>query len=318
MPMRPRTRASLCALAVATAWWLAPELTAEQAQPAGETVQAWKVPRTPWGDPDFQGFWTNVNEALTPLERLVEFGERLFLTDEEWKAREEVNEKEWRGRERPVETGVASRRASRIIDPPNGRFPPMTEGGKKRQAAMNEARNLMRGPEDAPLYSRCLTRGILSMLPTFSNMYYQIVQSPGHAAILYEQIRDARIIPLDGRPHVGEDIQLWMGDPRGRWEGDTLVVETTNFRDGALDAGFIASDALHVVERFTRVSPNEIEWQATVTDPKIYTKPITVALPLRTENAGDQVFEYACHEGNYNMEGALRGSRAREAAEAAK
>ena len=194
----------------------------------------------------------------------------------------------------------------------------MTEGGKKRQAAMNEARNLMRGPEDAPLYSRCLTRGILSMLPTFSNMYYQIVQSPGHAAILYEQIRDARIIPLDGRPHVGEDIQLWMGDPRGRWEGDTLVVETTNFRDGALDAGFIASDALHVVERFTRVSPNEIEWQATVTDPKIYTKPITVALPLRTENAGDQVFEYACHEGNYNMEGALRGSRAREAAEAAK
>ena len=130
--MRPRTRASLCALAVATAWWLAPALTAEQGQPAGETAQAWEVLRTPWGDPDFQGFWTNVNEALTPLERPVEFGERLFLTDEEWKAREEVNETQWRGRERPVETGVATRRASRIIDPPNGRFPPMTEEGKKR------------------------------------------------------------------------------------------------------------------------------------------------------------------------------------------
>jgi hypothetical protein len=156
------------------------------------------------------------------------------------------------------------------------------------------------------------------MLPTFSNMYYQIVQSPGVVAILYEQIRDARIIPLDGRPHVGADIRLWMGDPRGRWENDTLVVETTNFRDGTLDAGFIASDALHVVERFRRVSANEIEWQATVTDPKVYTRPVTVALPLRSENAGDQILEYACHEGNHNMAGALRGTRAREAAEAAR
>ena len=208
--------------------------------------------------------------------------------------------------------GVASRRTSRIIDPSNGRFPELTREGQERAASLAEARERFAGPEDAPLYARCLSRGVLSMLPTFSNMYYQIIQAPGYVAILYEQIRFVRIVPLDGRPHIGVRIQLWMGDPRGHWEDETLVVDTTNFTDGSMDAGFIASDALHVVERFTRVTHDEVEWTATVTDSKMYTTPITVALPIRNDEAGEQVFEYACHEGNRSMDLGLRGYRVRD------
>src|SRR5262245_45138927 len=212
-----------------------------------------------------------------------------------------------------MEVSVPSRQASRIIDPPNGRFPALTPEGERRKAALKIADDRMAGPEDAPLFTRCMSRGILSMLPTFSNQNYEIVQSPGWVAILYEHVRVARLIPLDGRPHVEDGIRTWMGDPRGRWEGDTLVIETTNFRDGSLDAGFVASDALRVVERFRRRSAEEIDWQATITDPKMYTAPITVALPLRNAPVPDQIIEYACHEGNYRiMELKLSTARGRE------
>jgi hypothetical protein len=243
-------------------------------------------------------------------------GERAWLLDDEWRARanaatQMLNERGGRG----VDSDVPSRQASRIIDPPNGRFPPLTPEGEHRKAALKAAEARMAGPEDAPLYTRCITRGVLSMLPTFSNMYYEIVQSPGWVAILYEQVRVARLIPLNGRPHVENAVRQWMGDAVGHWEGDALVVETTNFRDGTLDAGFVASDALRVVERFTRVSAGEISWQATITDPKVYTAPITVALPLHNSPVPDQIFEYACHEGNERtMSGMLRGARASERA----
>ena len=285
-------------------------LAGQQASSAEQTDRAWSVPHTPWGDPDLEGLWTNRREATTPLERPVELGERLILTDEEWAEREAASQKTWGPRAfRGVDVGVASRRTSRIIDPSNGRFPELTREGQERAASLAEARERFNGPEDKPLYSRCLSRGVLSMLPTFSNMYYLINQAPGYVAILYEQIRFVRIVPLDGRPHIGDRIQLWMGDPRGHWEDDTLVVETTNFKDGSMDAGFIASDALHVEERFTRVAHDEVEWTATVTDSKLYTMPITVALPIRNDEAGEQIFEYACHEGNRSMELGLRGYR---------
>ena len=285
-------------------------LTAQLTSSSDKAAGAWSVPRTSWGDPDLQGLWTNRREATTPLERPIVFGERRFLTDEEWEAREAASQREWGGRDfRGVDVGIASRRTSRIIDPPDGRFPTFTRERRERAAALAEAKERMDSPEDAPLYSRCLTRGVLSMLPTFSNMYYQIIQAPGYVAILYEQIRFVRIIPLDGRFHITPEIRLWMGDPRGHWQDDTLVVETTNFRDGSMDAGFVASDALHVVERFARVARDEIEWEATVTDPKVYTKPITVALPIRNDEVPEQIFEYACHEGNRSMALGLRGSR---------
>ena len=274
----------------------------------------YKVPRTPWGDPDLQGIWTNIAEGQTPLERPAAMGTRAVLTDAEWQARVDGAKKQSGDLAlRGVDVDVPSRQASRIIDPPNGRFPPLTPDGQRRQAALKAADARMAGPEDAPLFTRCITRGVLSMVPTLSNMYYEIVQSPGWVTILYEHVRVARLIPLDGRPHLEDGIRSWMGDPRGRWEGGTLVVETTNFRDGTLDAGFVASDALRVIERFTRTSAGEIAWQATVIDPKTYTAPITVALPLHNRPVPDQILEYACHEGNErNLELKLSIARFRE------
>ncbi|MGE0393600.1 MAG: hypothetical protein AB7I25_08470 [Vicinamibacterales bacterium] len=258
-------------------------------------ARPWKTPRTAWDDPDLQGFWTNIGESFTPLERPVSMGTRTVINDAEWQERLAAYNRMANGRS---EVAPPSRQASRIIDPPNGRFPPLTPEGVRRAAALKAAEARMEGPEDAPLYTRCMTRGILTMLPTFSNQHYEIVQSPGWVAILYEHVRVVRTIPLDGRPHVDDAIRTWMGDPRGRWEGDTLVVETTNFRDGTLDAGFVASDALRVVERFRRTSASGMEWQATLTDPTMYTAPVTVSLPLTRDLETDQILEYACHEGN--------------------
>jgi hypothetical protein len=284
MTRRTRFLALGCAVA-----WLGTVVLAQSA------ASPWKTPRTAWGDPDLQGFWTNIAESFTPLERPVSIGTRTVINDAEWQERLAAFTRMANGRS---EVSTPSRQASRIIDPPNGRFPALTPEGTRRVAALKAAEARMEGPEDAPLYTRCMSRGVLSMLPTFSNQHYEIVQSPGWVAILYEHVRVARTIPLDGRPHVDDAIRTWMGDPRGRWEGDTLVVETTNFRDGSLDAGFVASDALRVVERFRRTSVGEMQWQATVTDPKMYTAPITVSLPLQKDAVTDQILEYACHEGN--------------------
>lgn len=263
---------------------------AAQAKPAG-----YVVPRTPWGDPDLQGFWTNIAESFTPLERPVSMGTRAVITEAEWQDRVTAMRRMANGRS---EVSVPTRQASRIIDPPDGRFPALTPAGTRRMADLKAAEIRSAGPEDLPLYTRCLSRGVLSMLPTFSNQHYQIVQSKGWITILYEHVRVVRVIPLDGRPHEDDAIRTWMGDPRGRWEGDTLVVETTNFRDGSMDAGFVASDALRVVERFRRTAAGTITWQATVTDPKMYTAPFTVSLPLTRDTETDQILEYACHEGN--------------------
>ncbi len=204
-------------------------------------------------------------------------------------------------------------RTSLIVDPENGRIPPLTEEAEARQASqfVNFARFLKpEGPEDTGLTVRCISYGVPNLLTGY-NSFFQIAQSPTHVVILQELIHDARVIPLDGRPHLDEGIRQWHGDSRGHWEGDTLVVETTNY---AATSGSISArgggDNLRVVERFTRVGPDTIRWDVTYDDAETWTQPWTAMIALHKSEAA--IFEYACHEGNYAMEGILAGARAQD------
>jgi hypothetical protein len=206
-----------------------------------------------------------------------------------------------------------------VVDPADGRVPPLTPGAQKTAAARAAlSRRPPEGPEDLGLPERCLlwpTAGP-PMLPSAYNNNYQIVQTPGYVMILVEMIHDARVIPLDGRPHLPASVRQWMGDPRGHWEGETLVVDTTNFTSKTHFRG--SNENLHVVERFTRSGPNTILYQFTVEDPVSFTKPWAGEVPL-TKSEGP-IYEYACHEGNYSMTNILKGTRLqeREAAQALK
>jgi hypothetical protein len=294
------------------------------------TTKSGSVLRTSWGDPDLQGLWTNT--TTTPFERLPETPDKAVLTDEE---RVEVNRKvvERLDQDRPrpgvvpyndfwYERGTLSNRTSLIIDPPEGKLPPLTPEGKKRLddlAASRKARPadswLDRSPSD-----RCITRAMPgAMMPGFYNHNYQILQTPGYVTILVEMMHDARIIPLDGRPHLNPQIRQWLGDSRGRWEGSTLVVETTNFTDKAFENGGVTrafGANQRMVERFTRVGPNAIDYQFTIEEPGTFTRPWTVSAPMTKMET--PLYEYACHEGNYSMTGILSGTRADEKAAAAK
>jgi len=208
------------------------------------------------------------------------------------------------------------KRTSLIVDPPDGRLPPLTEEAQKRRAGYGLlGRNRIPvGPEDRGLSERCLTFGVPDLLAGY-NSYYQILQTPGYVVIAMERIHDARIIPLDGRPHVPQAIRQWHGDSRGRWDGNTLVVETTNFSPKTSFRG--SAENLHLVERFTRVAPDTLLYEFTVNDPTTWTGPWTAMIPLKT--TADKIYEYACHEGNTGMVGILAGARAQEAvAEAGK
>ena len=215
---------------------------------------------------------------------------------------------------------VPTRRTSLIVDPPEGRIPPLTPEAEKRRAALAEVRKT-RGPADHPedrnLWERCLTRGLpTAMLPQVYNNNYQIVQTKDHVVILAEMIHDARVIPLDSRPHQPAHLRYWMGDSVGRWEGDTLVVDTTNFTDQTNFRG--SGENLRLVERFTRTAADILTYTVTVHDPGTFMRPWTIELPVRRSDG--EIYEYACHEANYGLEGILRGHRAEErvAAEAKK
>ena len=284
-------------------------------------------PRTPWGDPDLQGLWTNT--TTTPLERPDDLKGKQVFTDEE------LPEQDRRVAERVsfdrapragnpgtynefwVERGSLSKRTSLIVEPPDGRLPPLTPEEQKRTAERTAARKTSPadGPEVIGVFTRCITRGMPgAMMPGFYNHNYHILQTPGYVVILVEMVHDARIIPLDGRPHVGQNIRQWLGDSRGRWEGNTLVVETTNFvniTDRNI-ANFGTSETARVIERFTRVDADTIDYQITINDPATYTKPWTAAIPMTKLEV--PLFEYACHEGNYAMPGILAGTRAEEKA----
>jgi hypothetical protein len=200
-------------------------------------------------------------------------------------------------------------RTSLITDPSDGRLPPLTSEAQKRQASVTAIRGRRpEGPEDRSLSERCITFGAPRLAAGY-NSYYQIVQSPDSVAIVMETIHDARIIRLDGSPHPPSAIQTWLGDSRGHWEGDTLVVDTANYKAGAF---MNASEKLHVIERFTRTGPGTLKYEVTVEDPKTWTKPWSVRIPL--SRSEDAIYEYACHEGNLSMAGILAGARAEEKA----
>lgn len=293
--------------------------------------------RTPWGDPDLQGTWTN--QTLTPLERPAEFAGKPVLTEAEAAAYEarlrQQNNADIRtpGTRRDVtvayndvwwdrgERIVADRRTSLIVDPADGRIPALTPAAQARAEAVRKQNAAMGDNpgswEDVDAYTRCIIRSALPRLSTGYNNNYEIVQTPGYVAILQEQIHDTRIIPLDGRPHLPRTVGQWLGDSRGRWDGDTLVVETTNFTDEARGSTFReATKNMVLVERFRRVDANVIDYQFTVSDPETWTRPWTVKMPWNREPG--LMYEYACHEGNYGLANTLRAARKAEAAQTQK
>ena len=308
--------------------------SAQTAQTAPTADQAWTHPRTPWGDPDLQSIWTN--ETITPFERPVENQGKPFLSEEEAaeiEGRIAQRRAAGDGKSAPGSVGaynqiwldagtrfLSTRQTSLVVDPPDGRVPTRPSAEAKRdydKAHAKESYDYM------SVWDRCITRGVPgSIFPAGYNNAYQILQIPGYVVIVYEMIHDTRVIPLDGRPHVSPKIRLWMGDSRGRWEGDALVIETTNFTDKGWIASNSASrrikgipqtEALHVVERFSRVSADTINYEVTIEDPEIYTSPWKIAMPL-TRNPDYRMYEYACHEGNKAVELVLGGARAEEKA----
>ena len=285
------------------------------------------TPKTPWGDPDLQGTYTN--KTITPLERPEALGDKEFLTAEEVAAQNRASATRASSERRAELTperdlalaynqvwwdrGTATGRTSLIVDPPDGRLPPLTLAAEQRQAARREHRRLHAYDswEDRPLQERCMTYQRAPPVPSGYNNTYHIVQAPGYVAILNEMIHDVRVVPLDARPPVDGRIRQWNGDSRGHWENDTLVVETTNYRDTTTWRGFPGSRALRAVERFTRVDADTINYRYTIDDETTYTRPFTVELPL-TSPAGYVIYEYACHEGNISIAHVLNGARAQE------
>jgi hypothetical protein len=293
----------------------------------------WTPPRTPWGDPDLQGTFANDNEYATPLERPAEFAGRQLkdLTAEELTKMRQTAQQRMIAALPGASTGAPrgpdtwwlenldlSKRNQPwlIVDPPDGKIPALTPDAQKRAGGRVRS-SFIGGPFDSPEdfnpLERCITRGVPgSMIPVMYGNVYEIVQAPGYVVITYEIVHEARVIPLDGRAHAGEAIRLHMGDARGHFEGNTLVVETTNFTRLAAYRG--ANPAtLHIVERFTRVAPDRIEWTATMDDPMTWTRPWTIAMPLTSDPQPVMAFE--CHEGNYGLKNIL--SAAREAEKAA-
>ena len=298
--------------------------------PNTTSAKKWTTPRTPWGDPDLQGSFSNTSENGTPLERPEIFegrkledikGEELAAIKREAQKRTVENfqgplhapEGWWQ----PDLNMTKGSQAWLIVDPPNGKIPPLTPEATQRAAARAAARrNSGRGPadswEDRSLYDRCITRGLPgSMMPAIYGNSYQILQAPGYVTIVYEMIHEIRVIPLDGRPHAATSVRSYMGDARGHWEGDTLVVETTNFRDEGIyrNANPVT---LRVLERFTRTAPDTVKWSVTINDPATWTAPWTFSMPLTKEEG--PVLEYACHEGNLGLMNILSAARAEEKA----
>jgi hypothetical protein len=290
------------------------------------------------GRPDLQGLWSFA--TITPLQRPKEFAGREVLTAEEVaKLEDQAVQNEFVDRPPPpgstgaynrfwIDAGtkaVATRRTSLIIDPPDGRMPPLTPHGKERAAALDARANAAAAPEDLTTWDRCLL-GFNAGPPLIGggyNAYVQLFQTPNYVVLLTEMVHDARIIPLDGRPPLPSNVRQWRGDSRGRWDGDTLIVETRNFRPegtGTLslknvDLGFSADENLHLIERFRRLDADTLQYEYTVNDRTIWTQPWTVSMTM--QRGGEPMYEYACHEGNYGLSGILSGARATEKAASA-
>jgi hypothetical protein len=323
---------------------LGPEPAAGQvSQPAASKTRAVgreTAPRTSWGDPDLQGRWTNT--TTTPLERPSDLAGKQELTPAERAQRDAAAGRDYTPRAGDpgaynqfwTEPGKSSAQTSLIVDPADGKLPPLTPEAKKYADALEALRRPERPASWAELnpYDRCITRGLPgAMMPGFYNHNYLIVQTPTYVAILVEMIHDVRIIPLDGRPHLGPGLRQWMGNSRGHWEGQTLVVETTGFTDKIREftghaqrllngdrvgtyQGSFGTPTLTLVERFTRVDADTMDYRFTVTDPATFTRPWTAATPML--RVKEPIFEYACHEGNHAVPNVLSAARAQERAEA--
>jgi hypothetical protein len=325
------------ALSGALAWLAAAPVGGQApavAASAGEAATApYAPPRTPDGQPDLQGFWTN--STYTPLERPADVNKELYTLEEalEREARGAARDSEQTepgttsdvhydftqfGLDRSQSPFARNLRTSLIVDPPDGRIPPVTAEGQQRAAERAAARRALGGPYDAvenmPLGSRCVVMGGSGppLMNAGYNSNYQIVQAPGHVMILTEMIHDARIIPLDGRPQPPAGARQWTGISRGRWEGDTLVVETTNFNGRNPFRG--ASENLRVIERFTRVADDQIRYRFTIEDESTWASSWTAEAPM--QKTVGPIFEFACHETNYGIANILAGARASEKAAA--
>jgi hypothetical protein len=325
---------------LAAAVYTTPVAHAQTNAPARTTPKtSGVVARTPWGDPDLQGTYSNSNESGIPMQRPAEFaGKRLEdVTPSELVAL--IKERRERQQQTALTIGgtadndtgagpshwyengdARNSRAWMVSDPADGEIPALTDQARQRAAAVRAARRggdgyfigPFDGPEDLTLYVRCITRGLPgSMMPAIYGNSYQIVQSPGYVTIRYEMVHETRVIPLDARAHLTDKIHLYMGDSRGHWEGDTLVVETTNFLEQSAYGG--ASDRLKVTERFKPSRKGVIDWSITFDDPATWVRPWTFGMDL-TRNEAEPVFEYACHEGNQGLQGILSAARAEERA----
>ena len=301
------------------------------------SAQRGAAPRTPWGDPDLQGTWSSEAELSVPFERSTQYGDRKFLTEAEFVQRQkqtatqlqsdlaefEVFTADTRNAGAVgsatsppphwLERGKASRRTSLVIDPPDGRLPATVAGRGRGRGALAAVGTFggatFNGPQDLSLWERCITRGVpAAIFPTVYNANVRIVQGPGVVAITYEMIHDTRVIPIAAAGHVGTAIRGYHGDSRGRWDGDTLVVETTNFSEKSNYRG--SRETLKLVERFRR-DGDGIVYEVTVDDPQTWTKPWTAALTLERQAEGS-LFEYACHEGNNSMRNILSAARQAE------
>ncbi len=306
------------------------------APPPAGARSTWTPPRTEWGDPDLTGIYSNSDESGIPFERPARFdGRRLEdITPQELEAlrveRRKATEASSLAEDRPVDREVfwenlnaVNSRAWLLVDPPDGKIPPTTPQAQQRATARTAARRSAgRGPADSAadrsLYDRCISRGLPgSMMPAIYGSSYEIVQGPNFVAIIYEMVHETRVVPLDGRPHIGSAIRSYMGDARGRWEGDTLVVETTNIKDEIAYRN-ASGDTLRLIERFSPNGPGALQWSVTVDDPSTWTRPWTFAMLLNRGGAAQRPFEYACHEGNSGLAGILSAARAEEREAAAK
>jgi hypothetical protein len=291
--------------------------------PAQAPAKGWSHPMTPWGDPDLTGMWPITDLNGTPVQRPAAFGERRFLTDEEFAQRKtQLAATAERLAGAWAEIGQANRLTSLVMEPSNGRLPPLTDEGRRRSSTMTSTWSdiVFAGVEDFNALDRCITRGLpASMFPFMYNSGMEIMQAPGYVVLRLELIHETRIIPLDGRPALSRGIRQWMGDSRGRWDGRTLVIETTNFNGrspmmivGPGGSPIPTSESLRIVERLTRVADDTIDYEITVEDPVVLTRPWRAAFPW-TRDPEYGIYEYACHEGNEAIRNVLRNSRYLEA-----
>ena len=311
-------------LAVVETGWAG--VVTARAEVAATDLAPYTVPRTPWGEPDLQGVWTGNSAHSIPLERPVAAAEVDALTPEEAEARRERGtlgsiwgyERKWRDTTLGYVKTAPSTQVAMVIDPPDGRIPPLTAAAAQaRTEAAGRGRGGSRtpypneGPEDLPNFVRCITRGLPGMMmPGIYNNGLQIVQGPGHVAVQKEMIHETRVVPTEPRPALGPNLTSWLGTAQGRWDGDTLVVETTNFNGRAPYRG--SGENLTLVERFTRLGPTTLEYQFTIDDPTVWTRPWTGMFRYDKDDDQYELVEYACHEGNYGMTNILSGSRAIE------